>query len=247
MRFRHLAFGGAAVGLAAAGFIAATTVGAGDASAHRSGCHALHSCPSDDHTYRWLDPSTGLGWDCAKAGAPELDPVRDTTVIISDAYTYDCRAAAVATAPPTTATETITYSTSTTTTTGGPEVVLPNASITPGAFNAAVRQATIRKTICVRGWTKTVRPPVAYTNTLKRRQMSLYGETGLPSGYEEDHLIPLELGGAPRNPRNLWPEPRSESRVSDPLETKLKRGVCRGALTLARARTTIHTFKATHG
>ena len=71
MRFRHLAFGGAAVGLAAAGFIAAT-VGAGDASVHRSGCHALHSCPSDDHTYRWLDPSTGLGWDCAEPGAPKF-------------------------------------------------------------------------------------------------------------------------------------------------------------------------------
>ena len=25
--------------------------------------------------------------------------------------------------------------------------------------------------------------------------------------YEEDHLIPLETGGNPVNPKNLWPEP----------------------------------------
>lgn len=25
--------------------------------------------------------------------------------------------------------------------------------------------------------------------------------------YEEDHLIPLEDGGDPKDPRNLWPEP----------------------------------------
>ena len=62
--------------------------------------------------------------------------------------------------------------------------VLPNASMTPGAFNPAVRQATIGKTICVRGWTKTVRPPVAYTDALKLAQMRLYGESGLPSAYE---------------------------------------------------------------
>jgi hypothetical protein len=53
--------------------------------------------------------------------------------------------------------------------------------------------------------------------------------TGSPSEYEEDHFIPLELGGAPRNPKNLWPEPRSQSKLSDPLETKLKRQSARGS------------------
>src|SRR5216683_2609243 len=27
-----------------------------------------------------------------------------------------------------------------------------------------------------------------------------------PAHYEEDHLVSLELGGHPRDPRNLWPE-----------------------------------------
>jgi hypothetical protein len=26
------------------------------------------------------------------------------------------------------------------------------------------------------------------------------------SSFELDHLVPLELGGAPSDPRNLWPE-----------------------------------------
>ena len=37
--------------------------------------------------------------------------------------------------------------------------------------------------------------------------MPEYGETGSPSDYQEDHLISLELGGNPTDPRNLWPEP----------------------------------------
>ena len=127
------------------------------------------------------------------------------------------------------------------------ELVLPDASITPGALNPRVRQATLAKTICKRGWTRTIRPPVAYTNALKRRQMIMYGETGSLSEYEEDHFIPLELGGAPRSPKNLWPEPRSESRRSDPLETKLKRQVCKAMLSLKAARAAIRAFKKTQG
>ncbi len=126
-------------------------------------------------------------------------------------------------------------------------VVKPNPRLTPGAFNPSVRQSTIGSTICVRGWTKTIRPAVSYTNRLKIQQMAEYDETGSPSGYEEDHFIPLELGGAPRDPRNLWPEPRAQATRSDPLETHLKRQVCDSVITLAQARTAIRGFKRTHG
>src|SRR5690348_4668973 len=67
--------------------------------------------------------------------------------------------------------------------------VVASPSLTPGVLNAAVTQATIGSTICVRGWTATVRPPTSYTSALKLRQMSTYGETGPSSGYQEDHLI----------------------------------------------------------
>ena len=43
---------------------------------------------------------------------------------------------------------------------------LPDPARTPGALNPEVTQATIGATICVRGWTQTVRPPQAYTRAL---------------------------------------------------------------------------------
>jgi hypothetical protein len=110
-----------------------------------------------------------------------------------------------------------------------------------------VRQATIRNTICKSGWRKKIRPSVSYTNALKIQQMILYQETGSPSEYEEDHFIPLELGGAPRNPKNLWPEPHSQSKLSDPLETQLKRKVCKHVLTLKKARAALRLAKNTNG
>jgi hypothetical protein len=146
-----------------------------------------------------------------------------------------------------TTTTTSSTTTTTTTTTPAPELVLPDSAITPGKLNPSVRQKTIKKTICKSGWTRTVRPPNSYTHALKLQQMILYGETGSAADYEEDHLIPLELGGAPRNPQNLWPEPHSQSKVSDPLETKLKTQVCKGILTLRKARVAIKTFKFANG
>lgn len=125
----------------------------------------------------------------------------------------------------------------------------PNPVLTPGAFNPSVTQATIGSTICVSGWTATVRPPSSYTTGLKIQQIGQYGYSDTrTSSYEEDHLIPLELGGAPSDPRNLWPEPYSATlpdgrnvgaRVKDGLETSLKRAVCAGSITLADARAKI--------
>lgn len=104
----------------------------------------------------------------------------------------------------------------------------------PGAINAEVTQQNLASTICSRGWTATIRPPVSYTNRLKLAQMPLYGypaETD-PRTIREDHREPLEIGGAPRDPANLWPEPRREAQAKDRLETAVKRDVCAGRLTL---------------
>jgi hypothetical protein len=106
---------------------------------------------------------------------------------------------------------------------------------TPGVLNPEVSQATIRATICVHGWTRTVRPSSAYTGELKLRQMTEYGVRGSPSGYQEDHLISLELGGDPVDPRNLWPQPRPWADRVDTVENALNDAVCSGRLTLAEA------------
>jgi hypothetical protein len=108
-------------------------------------------------------------------------------------------------------------------------------SLTPGVLNPAVTQATIAATICRRGWTSTVRPPVEYTNTLKVRGVRQYGLRGPPSAFQEDHLISLELGGDPLDPRNLWPEPYPRAAEVDRIENDLNRRVCEGSLTLAEA------------
>ena len=114
-------------------------------------------------------------------------------------------------------------------------LVRASATLTPGALNPDVTEETIRSTICVRGWTRTVRPPVEYTNDLKVKQMRDYGETGPTSQYQEDHLISLELGGAPTDPRNLWPEPYPRAATVDESENELNAQVCSGALSLAAA------------
>ena len=48
---------------------------------------------------------------------------------------------------------------------------LPDPAITPGAIDPSISQANIQSTVCIRGYTKTVRPPAHYTNKLKKRQI----------------------------------------------------------------------------
>jgi hypothetical protein len=106
---------------------------------------------------------------------------------------------------------------------------------TPGVLNPDVTQATIGTTICRHGWTKTIRPPTSYTNELKRKQMREYGVGGALSDYQEDHLISLELGGHPTDPRNLWPEPYPRASEVDSIENELNAKVCSGQLSLEQA------------
>jgi hypothetical protein len=118
---------------------------------------------------------------------------------------------------------------------------------TPGVLNPDVTQATIGSTICVHGWTATVRPPVEYTNALKTRQMRAYRETGSLSAYQEDHLISLELGGHPTDPRNLWPEPYPRASAVDQIENDLNAKVCGGSLSLEAAQEQESALKHSRG
>ncbi len=63
-----------------------------------------------------------------------------------------------------------------------------------------------------------------------------------PRHFEEDHLIPLELGGSPTDVRNLWPEPmwgQWNARKKDKLERELHWRVCNGTLSLHDAQRAI--------
>src|SRR5262249_61913498 len=116
-----------------------------------------------------------------------------------------------------------------------------------GVVNPDVTQANIRDTVCKHGWTRTVRPPTSYTNALKAKQLQEYGLHGPLSAYQEDHLISLELGGNPTDPRNLWPEPYPRAARVDVIENELNASVCTGALTLAEAQRRESTLKHTDG
>jgi len=125
----------------------------------------------------------------------------------------------------------------------GPPDIYPDPLRTPGAINPQITQENIRETICNPRWsTKSVRPDVSYTNRLKIEQIREYGYSDSRlRDYEEDHFIPLELGGNPTDPQNLWPEPYETSipdggaHAKDKVENYLHAEVCSGALTLEQA------------
>jgi hypothetical protein len=125
----------------------------------------------------------------------------------------------------------------------------PDPSCTPGALNPDVTQGTIDSTICRSGWTSTVRPPESITGPEKLASMDAYGVSGPASAYEYDHYVPLDLGGAVNDARNLWPEPDypGASRSTfyrnpkDKLEWALNRLVCDGHMPLAQAQRMIAT------
>lgn len=122
---------------------------------------------------------------------------------------------------------------------------LPDPAITPGAINTDVTQQNIHSTVCVKGYTKTIRPPAHFTNKLKKRQIREYGYADTnPKHYEEDHLIALSIGGAPDDPRNLWPEPRNsewDAKKKDRLEFVLYKMVCNQEISLAEAQRAMAT------
>jgi len=111
------------------------------------------------------------------------------------------------------------------------------------ALNPDVDEDTIDRTICLSGYTKSVRPATSFTNGVKKKKMREAGidETRI-SNYELDHIVPLELGGHPRKLSNLMLQPwegEHGARAKDTLETRLRSLVCHGKLDLTDAQVCI--------
>lgn len=109
------------------------------------------------------------------------------------------------------------------------------------SIDPKVTQANIQQTICVSGYTATVRPPVSYTNKIKLAKLKEIGKTPQDaSAYELDHIINLGIGGAPRDPKNLqlqlWEGPVG-AKAKDVVEARMQRAVCAGKITLKAAQT----------
>ena len=118
---------------------------------------------------------------------------------------------------------------------------LPDPGCTPGAINPKVTQDTLATTICRGGYTKSIRPPASITQIEKRGSAESYGYTGSLKDVEYDHLVPLEVGGDPNDPRNLWIEPGASPNPKDGIESQLRELVCSGRVPLAAAQDAIAT------
>ena len=109
---------------------------------------------------------------------------------------------------------------------------------TPGAIDPAITQDTIDATICRPGYARAVRPAYAITGPLKRRMMDAQHPGEPMADYELDHLIPISIGGAPLDARDLWLQPRrGQANAGDKnvLAYVLWRLVCTHQVPLATA------------
>jgi hypothetical protein len=111
------------------------------------------------------------------------------------------------------------------------------------ALNPDVTEKTVGQTICVAGYAKSVRPSSSYTNAVKAK---LLREAGLDASrmpdFELDHIVPLALGGHPRNLANLALQPwdgEHGAERKDALEIRMHSLVCRGEVPLNEAQVCI--------
>ena len=104
-----------------------------------------------------------------------------------------------------------------------------------GVANPAVTQDNIHQTICNKAWLAHVRPQTRYTSPLKREELARYGRTDAMNHYRLDHIVALGIGGAPKDPRNLYPQPVDQSVEKDRLERQLHADVCAGRILLVDA------------
>lgn len=107
-------------------------------------------------------------------------------------------------------------------------------------LNPAVTPATIATTICAPGWSRKVRPAYSVSHAIKLAKLRAAGLAPSDiSRFELDHRIPISLGGAPADPRNLDLEPWAEADRKDDAESCLAAAVCDGRLGLTKAQETI--------
>jgi len=116
----------------------------------------------------------------------------------------------------------------------------PENTRTPGVVNAKVTQDNIQQTICRPSWVKSNLPPARYLSRLKASQLKEWKyQDRKPANYAEDHRIPIEVGGHPRDAGNLWPQPQTiawNAAAKNKLEHYVHGEVCAGRMKLEDAR-----------
>ena len=117
---------------------------------------------------------------------------------------------------------------------GRKAVVRADPTLTPGALNPDVTAGDDRLHDLRGGLDEDGAPAVElHARTRAAAAASSTAQSGPTSNFQEDHFISLELGGAPTDPRNLWPEPQPRASEVDRIENQLNDLVCSGKITLA--------------
>jgi hypothetical protein len=108
--------------------------------------------------------------------------------------------------------------------------------------NPDVTPENIESTICVRGYSASIRPPQAYTDRVKRHLMR---EAGLPldtiGDYILDHRINIAIGGSPTSLQNLQLQRHDLSLEKDRAENRAHSLVCTHRLSLREAQAIMFT------
>jgi len=113
----------------------------------------------------------------------------------------------------------------------------PAAADDAAVLDPRVTQETLAETVCVHGYTRSVRPGWRWARAMKDRALAAVGLGPEARGaYQLDHRMPLVLGGAARDPANLTLQESSEARIKDGMERRLGCLVCKGELLLEEAR-----------
>lgn len=114
------------------------------------------------------------------------------------------------------------------------QILLPDATVTPGAINPELT----KEKIC----SKSFRTG-PYRNVPESEKKASCKEYGIPlsqcngKNYEQDHLRSLEIGGS-NDLKNIWPQPYFPipgAHEKDKLENELHRLVCTGKIELQDA------------
>ena len=116
---------------------------------------------------------------------------------------------------------------------------LPNAKITPGYMrDVSVRELCTTSTSLVRNVPESLKKDIFRNYGMNGNDRSVCKE-----GYEIDHLVSLELGGA-NDGRNLWPQSycgENNAHKKDKLENELHRQICLGKMNIIDAQMCIKT------
>ena len=115
------------------------------------------------------------------------------------------------------------------------------------AINQNVTQDIIQQTICVPGYTKTIRPPVSQTNKIKRDMMEQQGIDSAVRPYIAlDHIIPMALGGHPSDLENFQLISHRENARKSRIEVKLQCLVCTGQISLSEAQKAMNNWQSAY-